>query len=139
MADTNDERPLYEATPADRSTPSPAAEAPAIACDWTVFDSAERSAHTGNVTALFAGAHALTETEWGYAFQLGTDAASLRRAADFIAHEGRCCPFFRFDLRVTPTDDRAWLEISGGEGVKGYMQDQLLPRLEAIHPDWFGY
>jgi len=135
MTETNDERPFDGATVAGGSSPSQAAAAPAVACDLTVFDATERGAHTDNATALFAGAHAVAETGWGYAFRLGTDAASLRRAADFMAREGRCCPFFRFDLRVTPTDGQAWLEISGGDGVKAYLQDQLLPMLEAIHPE----
>lgn len=106
-----------------------------IACDLNVLDAEQRTRHAANAESLLTGAQAIVETPAGYAFRLSADTATLELAAAFMAHERRCCPFFRFDLTVRSDEDGAWLELGGSAAVKAYMRRDLLTRLQAARPD----
>lgn len=53
----------------------------------------------------------------------GTDEL-LDKLNEFIKSERDCCGFFTFKVTVTP-DGMAWLEISGKDGVKDFITDEL--------------
>jgi hypothetical protein len=77
--------------------------------------------------ALAARLHAMTrevrERPNGYAFRYPADA--LLAAAEFVALERRCCPFFRFDLALEPDGGPLWLAVRGPAGAKAFLVAEL--------------
>jgi len=55
-------------------------------------------------------------------------AADLRPVATFIDRERRCCPFLRFELALLPGEEVFWLRLTGAEGVKPFLQAELLAK-----------
>jgi hypothetical protein len=45
------------------------------------------------------------------------------KLAHFVEHERQCCPFYSFALEVEPNGGLFWLRMTGGEGVKQFMQN----------------
>src|SRR5262245_17195197 len=95
-----------------------------IACDLTAIPAGEREAHETLAKQLFFEAvrerHELAN---GYAFEFRAD--EYRQLTDFIANERLCCPFFQFTLEVAPARGPIWLRITGGEGVKAFVQSEF--------------
>ena len=95
-----------------------------IACDLTAIPTAEREAHETLARQLFFEAiperHELAD---GFAFEFRAD--QYPQLVAFIANERLCCPFFRFTLEVTPARGPIWLRITGGEGVKKFIQAEF--------------
>jgi hypothetical protein len=58
----------------------------------------------------------------GYAFRYQMDSEIFRNAAEFITYEHRCCPFFDFDLLLEREGGDMWLQLTGREGVKGFIR-----------------
>lgn len=46
--------------------------------------------------------------------------------------ERLCCPFFDFILEVGREGGPVWLALSGGPGVKDYLEETLIPQLEEV-------
>lgn len=118
----------------------PDAPSAGIACDLGAIAPGEREDHLTNAEAVLSGVEEIRETGDGYAFRLPAEPDVLARVVRFIAYERRCCPFFRFSLTVEPTQADAWLELSGGSGVRAYLRTDLVSRLQermpelAVHP-----
>jgi hypothetical protein len=92
-----------------------------IACDMSAISADEREAHEMLAKQLFFEAvPERQELDDGYAFRFRADQYALLAA--FIGNERLCCPFFRFTLEVTSAQGPLWLRITGGEGVKEFMQ-----------------
>jgi len=95
-----------------------------IACDLTAIPADEREAHETLARQLFFEAvperHELAD---GFAFQFRADQYPLLAA--FIANERLCCPFFSFTLEVTPARGPIWLRVTGGDGVKEFIQSEF--------------
>jgi hypothetical protein len=65
------------------------------------------------------------ETEQGYAFKFpGTD-AMVDELVEFIKTERACCDFFVFNLSVSGDKSEAWLELTGVEGAKEFIDTEL--------------
>jgi hypothetical protein len=96
-----------------------------LACDLGGFSAAEREHHVADGRALFARVQAIRELAHGYAFQIPSDAATLLQAARFVADERRCCPFFGFALELEPHGGPLWVTLSGGTGVKEFIQKAM--------------
>ncbi len=45
--------------------------------------------------------------------------------AEFVSLEKQCCPFFAFQLMVEPDNGPLWFGITGREGVKEFIQEEL--------------
>jgi hypothetical protein len=61
----------------------------------------------------------------GYAFKFpGTDAA-LDELTEFIKTERSCCGFFTFNLVAEAGQKGTWLELTGPEGVKDFINVEL--------------
>ncbi|HXF64783.1 MAG TPA: hypothetical protein VNK95_24360 [Caldilineaceae bacterium] len=101
----------------------------AFACDLTALTREQRAQHQATTSKLFAAVQAIRELDSGYAFQLPQDAVWLSRAAEFIALERLCCPFFAFDLEVEPHGGPVWLRLTGREGIKAFILAELGPHL----------
>ena len=42
-------------------------------------------------------------------------------ACSLTALECQCCPFLRFSIRLEPGEGPIWLELSGPEGTKDFL------------------
>lgn len=103
------------------STPTP------LACDLTAIGEENREQHRATSNDVFESVLAARELSSGYAFRLPTDTETIQKAGAFIARERLCCPFFRFRLVVRSEKSPVWLEISGRDGVKAFIEDTVLP------------
>jgi hypothetical protein len=63
------------------------------------------------------------ELEHGFAWRFRVE--QLDTLQQYIANERRCCPFFAFELDVAPQGSALWLRITGGGGVKAFLQSEL--------------
>lgn len=61
----------------------------------------------------------------GYAFKFpGTDKI-VDELAEFIKTERQCCDFFNFGLLISGDKSEAWLELTGAEGSKDFIETEL--------------
>ena len=70
---------------------------------------------------LFAAVERTEELADGYAFAFPPGGEWIARLGEFIAAEHACCPFFTFELVVTPAPAPIWLRLRGPEGVKEFI------------------
>jgi hypothetical protein len=72
---------------------------------------------------IFQGA--LLETKEladGYAYRFPSGANWIAELAQLITFERECCPFLRFNLRLEPANGPLWLELTGPQGTKDFLQ-----------------
>lgn len=96
-----------------------------FACDMSAIAPSERSQHLAAIEELFGAVQEVRELPDGYAFRLPGETAWLRKAADFIARERLCCPFFGFALQIEPEGGALWLSLTGREGVKPFIGAEI--------------
>ena len=65
------------------------------------------------------------ELPHGYALRFATEEDRLPSLAEFIAGERRCCPFLSFALEVEAGGGPTWLRLTGPEGVKEFLREEL--------------
>jgi hypothetical protein len=61
----------------------------------------------------------------GYALRFPTDDATLTELMQLIQLERQCCAFLRFRLTVEPGGGPVWLELTGPEGTKSFLESAL--------------
>jgi hypothetical protein len=93
-----------------------------IVCDLTIFATTERTQMAATVPDLFWAVQKVQELPDGYAFQFPNEPGLFMSLANFVEHERQCCPFYSFALEVAPNGGPFWLRMTGGEGVKEFMQ-----------------
>lgn len=98
-----------------------------IACNLTAISSEQRGQHIAIAKQVFALVEETQELPNGYAFRLPQEPDMWLKAAEFIANERLCCPFFGFTLELEPEGGPLWLKLTGGEGVKQFLQAEILP------------
>ena len=104
---------------------TPAAKESPIACDMSAIEPGERARHIANAGELFRAVGEIRELPGGYAFRLPSDADTLRKTAEFISIERLCCPFLGFVLEFEPEGGPAWLRLTGREGVKQFIREEV--------------
>lgn len=104
-----------------------------IACDLNAIASEERNQHSDTVKSVFAAVQEVKEVSNGYAFRLPADSTLLRNAAEFIANERLCCPFFEFSLTITPSGGPIWLQLAGAQGVKEFVGSEIMSLVNHAH------
>ena len=62
------------------------------------------------------------ETESGYAFRFPSDDVAFAALNEFIVLERRCCPFLDFKMTVPRGEGDIFLELSGPEGAKEFIE-----------------
>jgi hypothetical protein len=100
----------------------PALATPRFACNLGALTKSERAAHERISAALLSSVEERKELKNGYAFRL--PASSLVPAAQWVANERKCCPFFAFQIEVAGSGD-LWLRLTGPEGVKPFIVAEL--------------
>jgi len=106
-----------------------------LACDMTAIPLAEREAHLKTSRDLFSHIHEIRELPDGYEFRLDVDPKVLLKAAEFISLESRCCPFMAFALEVKAEDGPVCLRLTGREGVKAFIREEVNGLL-GVAVDW---
>lgn len=64
------------------------------------------------------------ELENGYSFRFTGSDAMIDQLTEFMKTERTCCNFFSFSLHVSDTTT-AWLDITGPQGAKDFIQSEL--------------
>ncbi len=93
-----------------------------IVCDLSAITAADRERLLAGVPALFRAVEAVHALPDGYAFRFASEPGRLLALAEFIEHERLCCPFYTFALEVAPAGGPFWMKLTGGEGVKDFIQ-----------------
>jgi hypothetical protein len=91
-------------------------------CNMTVLSADEREHYNRLLTSLNENRQAVKELDDGYAFRYKVDSQTIRDAAEFIAYERLCCPFFDFELAVEHDTNRLWLRLRGQDGIKDFIR-----------------
>ena len=110
-----------------------------FACDMSAIEPHRRGEHIATIDELFRTIEDVRELPNGYAFRLPDGPNVLFRAAEFIALERLCCPFFGFAIEVEPEGGAVWLSLTGREGVKPFIVAEIGDHLTkpAIRPGRF--
>ena len=61
----------------------------------------------------------------GYAVRFAADDTALAELLQLIRLERQCCAFLRFRLTIEPAGGPIWLELTGPEGTKSYLESTL--------------
>lgn len=96
-----------------------------IACDMSAIEPGLRAGHVAAGGRVFRAAEEIRGLADGYAFRLPNDSDVLRDAAEFISLERLCCPFLGFALEVEPGGGPVWLRLTGREGVKEFIREEV--------------
>ena len=94
-----------------------------LACDMTAIPAEQRPLHLAKSRELFSQIQETRELADGYEFRFADDV--LTRLADFISLEKLCCPFLRFEIEVEAEYGPVWLRLTGREGVKEFIREEI--------------
>ncbi|MEX2564336.1 MAG: hypothetical protein WD431_00155 [Cyclobacteriaceae bacterium] len=65
------------------------------------------------------------ETAKGFRYRFDVSDKTLDLLIDFIKTERLCCEFFTFSLTADGTESQTWLDLSGPEGVKEFIANEI--------------
>jgi hypothetical protein len=94
-----------------------------IACQVTALSTKQRERRAEIVKKLSKVVDKVNELENGYAFRYPLETITWMEIAEFVDLERQCCAFFTFELKLTSESHYAWLQLSGGETVKKFLQN----------------
>lgn len=103
-----------------------------IACDLTAIPLSERTEHVSVSLHIFEQAEQVQELPTGYAFRFANEPGLFMQLAQFVGNERRCCQFFAFGIELEPGGGPLWLRLTGGEGVKDFVQATFGDMTEAV-------
>jgi len=98
-----------------------------IACDLHKLTEAERSREQSLLTEIRDAALELRDLPMGYALRFSGDSATVLKLAEFITLERVCCPFLNSELRCEAEGGPVWLNVTGREGIKQFLETILSP------------
>lgn len=61
----------------------------------------------------------------GYAFKFAGSDKMIDELVEFVKTERQCCDFFTFNLSISGDGSEAWLELTGPEGSKDFVTQEL--------------
>ena len=64
----------------------------------------------------------IVEIDRGYEFQFRPSTMTLAELADWVAAEGKCCPFFDFHIDLEREGKLLCLRLTGEEGSKAFIR-----------------
>ncbi len=94
-------------------------------CNTKALNPAERVRHKELTDKLIAARKEIVETEKGYEFQYSPSNVSLAELADWVAAEGKCCPFFDFHIDLEREGKLLCLRLTGEEGIKPFIRAEF--------------
>lgn len=93
-----------------------------IMCDLTVFSTDTRAEIANTMPEMFNKVQKVQELADGYTFQFPNEPGMFMQLANFVEHERQCCPFYTFALEAEPNGGPFSLRLTGGDGVKAFLQ-----------------
>lgn len=93
-----------------------------IICDLSVFSTEIRREMAATLPNMFKAVEKVQELPDGYTFQFPNKPGMFMTLANFIEYERQCCPFYSFTLEAEPNGGPFRLRMTGGEGVKEFME-----------------
>jgi hypothetical protein len=96
-----------------------------LACDMTAIPVEQRPVHLAKSREVFAQIQETRELSNGYEFRFADQLDVLKRLVDFVSLEKLCCPFLRFEIQVEAENGPVWLRLSGREGVKEFIREEV--------------
>src|ERR1700730_6114066 len=94
-------------------------------CNTKALNPAERAHHKQLTDKLAAERKQIVETEKGYEFQFSPASVSLAELAEWVAAEGKCCPFFDFHIDLEREGTLLCLRLTGEEGIKSFIRSEF--------------
>lgn len=94
-------------------------------CNIKALNPAERERHKQLTDKLIAARREIVQTEKGYEFQYSPLNVSIGELADWVAAEGKCCPFFDFHIDLEREGSLLCLRLTGEEGIKPFMRSEF--------------
>jgi hypothetical protein len=94
-------------------------------CNIKALNPAEREHHKQLTDKLIAARREIVETEKGYEFQYSPSNVSIGELADWVAAEGKCCPFFDFHIDLEREGKVLCLRLTGEEGIKPFIRSEF--------------
>ena len=94
-------------------------------CNIKALNPAEREHHKQLTDKLIAARREIVETENGYEFQYSPSNISIGELADWVAAEGKCCPFFDFHIDLEREGNLLSLRLTGEEGIKPFIRSEF--------------
>jgi hypothetical protein len=94
-------------------------------CNITALLPAERARHKHLTDKLISLRKEVVETDKGYEFQYSPSEVSLAELAEWVAAEGKCCPFFDFHIDLEREGALLCLRLTGGEGIKPFIRSEF--------------
>ena len=94
-------------------------------CNIKALNPSERVHHKQVTDELIAGRKEIVETEKGYEFQYSPSNVSIGELADWVAAEGKCCPFFDFHIDLEREGSLLCLRLTGEEGIKPFIRSEF--------------
>ena len=104
-----------------------------IACNLTAIPPELREQHMTVGLRVLQEAQEVQELGNGHAFRFANQPGILMAIANLVENERLCCPFYRFEIEVTPNGGPLWLRMTGGEGVKEFEQAIFHDTIEAVN------
>jgi len=96
---------------------------PQYACNMAALTRTERATHHQLSQRLLGAVEERRELRNGYAFRL--PAKTFMTAAQWVALERRCCPFFTFQLELARDAGPLWLKVMGSQGIKEFIRAEF--------------
>ncbi|MBV9929072.1 MAG: hypothetical protein JOZ96_28940 [Acidobacteria bacterium] len=106
-----------------------------IACDMGAIAPGLRGRHVATGGEVFRAVSEIRELPDGYLFRLPAEPDTLLKTAEFISLERLCCPFLGFTLAAEPEGGPVWLRLTGREGVKEFIREEV-GGLLGVAIDW---
>ena len=94
-------------------------------CNTKALTAEERARHKQLGEKLMAERKAIVETDKGYEFQFSPTTVSVVELAEWVAAEGKCCPFFDFHIDVEREGSLLCLRLTGEEGIKAFIRAEF--------------
>jgi len=94
-------------------------------CNIKALNPTERERHKQLTDKLIAARKEIVETEKGYEFQYSPSNVSIGELADWVAAEGKCCPFLDFHIDLEREGRLLCLRLTGEEGIKPFIRSEF--------------
>ena len=94
-------------------------------CNIQALTPVERGHHKELTELLIASRKEIVETEKGYEFQYSPSTVTLAQLADWVAAEGKCCPFFDFHIDLEREGSLLCLRLTGEDGIKPFIRSEF--------------
>jgi len=114
---------MPDAARAQGNAPSAKTAESPFACNRLALTPEQRKRHFDELSPkLLSLKKSVRELPNGYEFEFSAEPKTVQLVAEWAVGERACCPFFDIDMRLEREGGSFWLAVTGGEGVKQFIQ-----------------